>query len=289
MTTVEIAESEYSRLQGKVVLITGCATGIGNATARKAHANGARLILADWNEKDAQQLIRELGSKDVVFRKTDVSNFDDVLEVFQLGQVTFGRIDAVISNAGAIELTKGLLDDEYDEIGKLKAPNLKSIEVNLNSHFYVVKCAVHYFKKNPDDKHQIVLTGSSASIIDTPPLYFYSAAKAGVLGLMRSLRTQLIKNGTSVNMVAPWMTVSPILPQSTLDKWKWGDLPANTTDGVARALLLPIARPDVNGSTLFVSGNSMVELEEKLHDSQPQWMGPELSRAVDAGQKKTIP
>lgn len=80
MTTVEIAESEYSRLQGKVVLITGCATGIGNATARKAHgwlicfsdqywysdgssANGARLILADWNEKDAQQLIGELGSK----------------------------------------------------------------------------------------------------------------------------------------------------------------------------------------------------------------------------------
>lgn len=133
--------------------------------------------------------------------------------------MTFGRIDAVISNAGAIELTKGLLDDEYDEIGKLKAPNLKSIEVNLNSHLYVVKCAMHYFKKNPDDKHQIVLTGSSASIIDTPPLYFYSAAKAGVLGLMRSLRTQLIKNGTSVNMVAPWMTGTSFRDSHSVSKY----------------------------------------------------------------------
>ncbi|PNS14174.1 hypothetical protein CAC42_6687 [Sphaceloma murrayae] len=287
MTTFEIGDAEFGALKDKVILVTGCATGIGYATAKRAHANGAKLILADWNEKDTLKLVEELGSKDVVFRKTDVSNFDDVLEVFQLGQVTFGKIDAVISNAGAAQLSKGLFEDEYDESGKLKAPSLRSIEVNLHAHLYMVKCAAHYFKKSPNEKHQIIMTGSAASIIDTPPQYLYCAAKAGVLGLMRSLRTQLIKDGTSVNMVAPWMTVSQMLPQWIVDMW--GDLPANTPDGVGRALLLPIVKPDVNGCTFWVAGNNIVELEEKLHETQPLWMGAELSKAVDAGQLKMIP
>lgn len=140
-----------------------------------------------------------------MFRKTDVAVFDDILEVFQLGWKTFGIIHAVISNAGVN--FENLLGEDIDETtGKLKAPDMKPVAINLYSHMYVVKCAAHYFAKWPETPCQIVLTGSAASFIDTPPLHMYCAAKAGVLGLMRSLRTQLIKKNVTINMIAPWMT-----------------------------------------------------------------------------------
>jgi hypothetical protein len=64
----------------------------------------------------------------------------------------------------------------------------------------------------------------------------------------------------------------------------WGELPANTPEGVASALLLPAVRPEVNGKTFWVAGNDIVELEDALHSAQPQWLGPTLSKQVDEGQ-----
>jgi NAD(P)-dependent dehydrogenase (short-subunit alcohol dehydrogenase family) len=134
-----------------------------------------------------------------------VSNWNDVLELFQETWKTFGIINAVLSNAGITH--ENFLEDEIDtDTGKLLPPNVKTLDINLTAMIYVVKCAVHYFKKWPETRCQIVLTGSAASFIDTPPLHLYCASKAGILGFMRSLRTQLIKSNITINMVAPWMT-----------------------------------------------------------------------------------
>lgn len=75
-----------------------------------------------------------------------------------------------------------------------------------------------------------------------------------------------------------------MLPQWIRDLW--GDLPANDAEGVAKALLLPAVRPTLNGRTLWVAGNNAIELEEALHVTQPQWIGKDLSIAVDEGQKR---
>lgn len=75
-----------------------------------------------------------------------------------------------------------------------------------------------------------------------------------------------------------------MLPQWIVDLW--GDLPANDPDGVAKALLIPAVRPYLNGRTIWVTGNDAVELEEPLHQSKNIWMGPELSKAVDEGQRR---
>lgn len=75
-----------------------------------------------------------------------------------------------------------------------------------------------------------------------------------------------------------------MLPQWIIDLW--GDLPANTSDGVAKALLLPAVRQKLNGRTIWVAGNDAVELEESLHSTQDTWMGSELSKAVDEGQSR---
>ncbi len=78
--------------------------------------------------------------------------------------------------------------------------------------------------------------------------------------------------------------VTQMQPQWILDLW--GDLPANDTSGVARALLLPAVRPELNGRTIWVAGNEGVEVEEALQDSQARWLGERLSEAVNEGQKR---
>lgn len=141
-----------------------------------------------------------------VFQKADVSVWDEILEAFQTAWKTFGPLHAVISNAG-INRNETLLEEEFDpESGKLLPPSLHALNVNLIAHLYAVRCAVHYFAKNPELAGQIVLTASAASFLDTPPLYLYTTAKTGLLGLMRSLRSELVKKNTSVNIVAPWLT-----------------------------------------------------------------------------------
>ena len=77
------------------------------------------------------------------------------------------------------------------------------------------------------------------------------------------------------------------MPKEILDIWR--DLPANTPTGVGRAILLPLVRPEVNGKSFFVAGHKIVEFEDKLHDTQPQWMGEDLSKSVDEGQRRLIP
>ena len=69
----------------------------------------------------------------------------------------------------------------------------------------------------------------------------------------------------------------------------WGNLPANQPEGVANALLLPVIRPKINGKSFFVAGHQIVELEDKIQGTQPLWMGEQLSRDVDEGQRRLIP
>jgi len=284
MTTYTFDPSELKALKGKTIILTGCSSGIGRETAKIAYENGANLALGDWNESLAETLINELGSKDrVVFRRTDVSSWDDILELFQLAWKTFGIIHAVLSNAGSN--VEDLLTDHIDpDSGKLMAPSLGSIEINLHSHLYVVKCAVHYFAKWPETRCQIVMTGSAASFLDTPPVWQYCAAKAGVLGLMRACRTQLIKKNITINMIAPWMTLTPMVGKYITDRWS--GLPENQPWGIAHAILLPVVRPDVNGKAFFVAGHQIVDLEDTLHETQPLWMGEQLSKDVDEGQRR---
>ncbi|KUJ13356.1 NAD(P)-binding protein [Mollisia scopiformis] len=285
MTTYKFDVSELQKLKGKTILITGASTGIGRATAQIAHASGANIVIGDWNVDEGRALVEELKQK-VLFQKTDVTKWEDVLALFEAAHQRFGVIHAVLSNAGIN--SENLLDTEFDkETGALLPPNLKSLDVNLVGTLYMVKVALYYFEKWPQIQSQIVLTASAASFIDTPPLHVYCAGKAGVLGLMRSLRTQVIKKNATINVIAPWLTVTPMLLPALLDIW--GTLPANKPAGVAHALLLPVVRPDVNGKAFFVAGHEIVDFEDKLHETQPLWMGKQLSEDVDEGQRRLIP
>jgi NAD(P)-dependent dehydrogenase (short-subunit alcohol dehydrogenase family) len=93
--------------------------------------------------------------------KADVSCWTEVLNLFTKTWDQFGAIDAVLSNAGTHNF-EPLLDDNFDEDGRLEAPSVKSIEVNLHSAIYCAKAALYYFKKQPQKQCQLVFTGSAA-------------------------------------------------------------------------------------------------------------------------------
>ncbi|KAK6066669.1 hypothetical protein SCUP234_11978 [Seiridium cupressi] len=311
----KVTDQELATLKGKTIIVTGGASGIGKAAAALAHdvqnnlrggqrlifrdpltAAGANIAIADLQEDGGDALLSEFKEyvtvrpklldrlmRRVLYVKADVSSWSEVLNLFTKTWERFGSIDVVLSNAGTHNF-ETIVDDKLDADGKLAAPNLKSLEVNLHSAAYCTKAALHYFAKQPSKRCQLVFTGSAASLIDTPPLFLYCAGKAGVLGLMRGMRRGLPSENITVNMVAPWMTVTAMLPDWIREKW--GTLPANDTNGVAKALLLPAVRTSVNGKVLWVAGNDIIEVEDAMHDSQPQWLGAQLSADVDEGQRR---
>lgn len=115
-------------------------------------------------------------------------------------------IHSVLSNAG-INTHEDLLTETFDpETGKLLPPSLTSIDVNLVGQIYVTRCALHFFDKWPDTPCQLVMTSSAGAFFPAPPIYLYCAAKAGVLGLMRGLRSKADQKNFTVNVVAPWLT-----------------------------------------------------------------------------------
>lgn len=76
----------------------------------------------------------------------------------------FGQIDTVYANAG-VHSFEDLLTNDVDESGNLKEPNMKSIEINLHGVLYTTKAAIYYFEKDPEKKHQLVITGSAARLV----------------------------------------------------------------------------------------------------------------------------
>ncbi|KAL2205525.1 NAD(P)-binding protein [Sarocladium strictum] len=272
MTTYILKDDELVALKGKTVVITGGTTGIGLAALQAAVEQGANVILGDWNEKEGTSLANKLEDR-VLFKHCDVSNWDHVLDLFEAGHRKFGVIHSVLSNAG-INTHEDLLDEITDaETGRLKPPSLKSLDVNLIGHIYVTKAALHYFAKWPETQCQLIMTSSAGGFFPAPPVYIYCAAKAGVIALMRALRSETVKKNVTVNAVAPWLTVTPMLFDEWLASWT---LPKNTPLGVAKALFLPIVRPEINGKSFFISGDQIIEFEDTLANAEPEWIGQPL-------------
>lgn len=112
----------------------------------------------------------------------------------------------MLSNAG-INTHDTFLEEEFDpKTGKLLPPDLKSMDVNFVGQTYVVKVALHYFKKWPEVQCQIVMTASAGAFFPAPPIYYYCAAKSAVLGFMRGLRYTVTEGNATINCVCPWLT-----------------------------------------------------------------------------------
>jgi short-subunit dehydrogenase len=186
-------------MKGKVVIITGASSGIGEALARRLHAEGARLSLAARRMDRLAALEKELGGPDILSLETDVSKEDDCRQLIQKTVEKYGRIDVLINNAG-ISMRAGFDDVELDVLRKL-------MDVNFWGTVYGTKFALPWLLRS---KGSVVGIISIAGHVGLPGRTGYAASKFAVRGFLDTLRIEYLKRGLHVLVVAPGFTTSEI-------------------------------------------------------------------------------
>ena len=187
-------------LEGKVAVITGGASGIGEASVRRFVAEGAWVLMADVQDARGERLAAELGPR-CRYRHADVTRADDVQALVQQAQDWQGRLDCLFSNAGGpgpggpIE---GVQPEAWDAVMALL---LRSVYLGL--HF-----AAPVMKRQRSGS--LISTACVAGLQANYGPHAYSAAKAAVIQLTRSVATELGESGVRVNCICPGGIATPI-------------------------------------------------------------------------------
>lgn len=197
------------QLSNKVVLISGGASGLGEATARQFHQQGAKLVLCDLNEQNGQQLANEL---DALFVKTNVCEEADVIKAHELAVQRWGQLDGLVNCAGVG--TPGKLVDKEGAPLSL-AGFQKVIDINLVGSFNMARIfAAQRIKlglKTDEENGVIIHTASVAAFDGQIGQIAYSASKAAVVGMTLPMARELAKSGIRVMCIAPGIFETPML------------------------------------------------------------------------------
>jgi len=237
-------------LTGKVALVTGATGGIGAAIAEALHARGATLALSGTREAVLEELKAKLGERAEVF----VCNLSDRASVDALVpavEAKLGKVDILVNNAGITRdnLFMRMKDEEWDQV----------LEVNLGSTFRLSRACMKGMMKRRFGR--IVSITSVVGVTGNPGQGNYAAAKAGMIGMSKSLAQEVASRAITVNCVAPGFIATP-MTDALNDKQKEGILGAvpagrlGTPAEIAAAVVF-LASDEasyVTGQTLHVNG-----------------------------------
>ncbi len=188
------------RFEGKVAVVTGGASGIGAATARLLHREGASLVIGDLDATGGEALVTELGDR-ALFLSTDVSDFAQVEALVSRAVERFGRLDVLFNNAGI---------GSFSAIPDLPVEDWRRvIAIDLDAVFFGMKAAIPAMKASGGGA--IVSTASASGLAGDFGFAAYNAAKAGVINLTRTAAIDHARDGIRVNAVCPGPVDTPIL------------------------------------------------------------------------------
>lgn len=191
------------RLEGRVAVITGGASGIGLASARRLASEGAKVVIADVDPQAGKAAADEVEG---LFVQTDVSQADDVERLFQAAHEAYERIDVAFNNAGISPA-----DDDSILTTGIEAWR-RVQEVNLTSVYLCCQKVIPYMQRQ--GKGSIINTASFVAVLGSATSQIsYTASKGGVLALSRELGVQFAREGIRVNALCPGPVNTPLLQE----------------------------------------------------------------------------
>lgn len=242
------------QLQGKVVIVTGGGSGIGEATAKLFASLGAKVVIADWNEAEAYRVANEINkiqptNGGAYAVKTDVSSEQQVKYLVQQTLTTYGSIDILFNNAAVV------LPKELEDITELEWT--RTVDINLKSVYLMIKYCIPEIRKN---RGNIVNMASLNGLLGQRQNPVYSATKGAIIAMTKALALDYAKDSVRVNCICPAGVMTPLLedwigqqldPAGTLqvlvDMHPLGR--CATTEEVARAVLYL-----ASDSSVFITG-----------------------------------
>jgi len=203
------------KLTGKVALVTGAAQGIGRAIGLLLARNGADIVVSDINLEKAEETakeIRAIGPKAMAL-KVDVSNLSDVERMVEDILEKLAKIDILVNNAGITrdKLILRMTEEDWDAV----------LSVNLKGTFNCTKAVIRHMAKQRSGK--IVNIASVVGEMGNAGQANYSASKAGVIGLTKTIAREYAQRGINVNAIAPGYIETPMteaLPEKAKEELK---------------------------------------------------------------------
>lgn len=237
----------------RIAIVTGAAKGIGKAISKQLIEENYIVILVDVDEKNGEKLATELGES-AKFTKCDISNKQEVKELFDSVKDNFRKIDVIVNNAGIIRdnMIWKMPENDFDQV----------VDINLKGTWLMCKEAAIIMREQQGGR---IINISSRAWLGNRGQSNYSASKAGVVGLTRVLALELGKYGVLVNAIAPGLIDTPLtqkLPEDVQEKLIQAQ-PTKTMgkpEDIANAVAF-LSNPKTNfitGQTIYVDGGKSI-------------------------------
>nr|USU81820.1 NEPSL [Nepeta sibirica] len=195
---------QLKKLEGKVAIVTGGASGIGEATARLFANRGAHaVVIADIQQEKGRSVAESIGTQRSSYIHCDVTDEEHVKSMVERTAATYGRVDILFSNAGIVaNSSQTILDLDLDQYDRVMRVNTRGMAA----------CVKHAARKMVElgTRGAIICTGSAAAAKGAPTGTDYVMSKHAVLGLVRSASIQLGAHGIRVNCVSPSGVPTPL-------------------------------------------------------------------------------
>ena len=203
------------KLEDKICIITGAASGIGRASALLFARVGGTVIVADVNEAEGKKTVTDIQSEGgkASFHRTDVSRADEVESLVEHTVSAHGRVDVLFNNAGVDYMgpLHGMSEEDWDRV----------IDINLKGTFLGVKYAIPHMRRRKGGT--ILSTASVAGLVGSSGLGAYNAAKGGVVLLTKHLAVEYGRFGIRANCLCPGVIETPMTRDAARDRGRGGD------------------------------------------------------------------
>ena len=208
------------KIQGKVCVVTGGASGLGAATSQHLVAQGAKVILVDMNQELGQQLQQQLG-ENAEFVAVDVTDENQVQQLFNHIEQKYGQLNGLVNCAGIAPSAKVLGRDGLHDLAMFQ----KVLNINVTGSFNMIRFAAQLMAKydlaaNEEERGVIVNTASVAAFDGQIGQSAYSASKGAIVGMTLPLARELAREAIRVMTIAPGIMETPMLkafPQHVQD------------------------------------------------------------------------